>query len=68
MSDIISILEMVVEGGFTWQETITLGLAIIGCTLSVLIIVQGAVSLIGKILETVNIALQKIKPKSPSKE
>jgi len=68
MSEVLDLIKMMAEGGFTWQETIILSLPIIGVTLSILIIVRGGVSLVGKVMETIIIALQRIKIRSTPKE
>lgn len=68
MNDALEIVRMMAEGGFTWQETIIISLALTGATLSVLIIVRGGVALVARIMETFNIALQKINIRRVPKE
>lgn len=48
------------EGGYTWQETIILGIALVGLTISVLIVVQGSVSVISLFLKTIDRAIEKV--------
>lgn len=60
MDDILDIIKMMAEGGYTWQETIIMSLALVGLTLSVMIVVRGGVSLVGLVMKTVERAIDKI--------
>jgi hypothetical protein len=64
MEELLSILKTVSEGGYTWQETIVVGLAILGVTLSILIIVRGLVSIVSLFMKSVDKAIEKINVKS----
>jgi hypothetical protein len=60
MEELLSILKIVSEGGYTWQETIVVSLAILGVTLSILIIVRGIVSIVSLFMRTADKAIDKI--------
>jgi hypothetical protein len=60
MNDVFDIIKVMAEDGYTWQETIILGIALIGLTLSVPVVVRGAVSLTSLFLRTIERAIEKI--------
>lgn len=60
MNDVIEIIRTMTENGYTWQETIILCIALIGLTLSVMIVVRGGVSLVSLFLKTVDVAIDKL--------
>lgn len=60
MDDIFSILMAMAENGYTWQETIIMGLIIVGVTLSISVAVKGIVAMISQFLHTIDKAVEKI--------
>jgi len=60
MDEVFDILMTMAENGYTWQETIIMGLIIVGVTLSVGAIVKGIVAMISKFLHTIDRAVDKI--------
>jgi len=60
MDEVFDILMTMAENGYTWQETIIMGLIIVGVTLSVGVIVKGIVAMISQFLHTIDKAVEKI--------
>lgn len=64
MNELLGILRSMSEGGYSWQETIIIGLAIVGIILSILIIVRGIVSIVSLFMKTADKAIDKISTRS----
>jgi hypothetical protein len=68
MNELLGILRSMSEGGYSWQETIIVSLAIIGMTLSIIVlplgIVRGITSIISLFMKTADKAIDKISIKS----
>jgi len=64
MNELLGILQSMSEGGYSWQETIIISLAIIGMALTVIVlplgIVRGIVSIVSLFMRTADKAIDKI--------
>jgi hypothetical protein len=68
VEELIGIFKNICEGGFTWQETIVVSLAIIGMALSIIVltlgIVRGITTIVSLFMKTVDKAIDKISTRS----